>query len=68
MAENKTLVASNTWQIERAKFEERHPEQRILLRRIEESLNNNINHAILLLNDASFAIREVERKANEKKD
>ncbi|HCJ7769760.1 TPA: hypothetical protein NV457_004190 [Citrobacter freundii] len=68
MANNKTLEAANFWQIERAKFEEKHPDQRIMLNRIEDQLQNNIFAAITLLNDFSFAIREVERKAKSEKD
>jgi hypothetical protein len=68
MATNKTLEAANFWQIERAKFEEKHPDQRIMLNRIEEQLQGNIFSAITMLNDFSFAIREVERKAKSEKD
>ncbi|CZV23604.1 TPA: hypothetical protein I3769_003843 [Enterobacter cloacae] len=68
MATNKTLEAANFWQIERAKFEEMHPDQRIMLNRIEEQLHSNIMAAVILLNDFSFSIREVERKAEAKKD
>ncbi|WP_320738755.1 hypothetical protein [Enterobacter roggenkampii] len=68
MATNKTLEAANFWQIERAKFEEQHPDQRIMLNRIEEQLHSNIMAAVILLNDFSFSIREVERKAEAKKD
>ncbi|EAA8257579.1 hypothetical protein UX924_000759 [Salmonella enterica] len=68
MATNKTLEAANIWQIERAKFEEKHPDQRIMLNRIENQLQNNIFAAITMLNDFSFAIREVERKAKSEKD
>ncbi|WP_312330057.1 hypothetical protein [Atlantibacter hermannii] len=65
MGINKTLEAANLWQIERAKFEDRHPDQRIMLNRIEEQLHSNIMAAVILLNDFSFSIREVERKAKE---
>ncbi|EOV9681244.1 hypothetical protein QLY72_21965 [Cronobacter malonaticus] len=65
MATNKTLEAANLWQIERARFEERHPDQRVLLNRIDEQLHSNIMAAAILLNDLSFAVREVERKAKE---
>ncbi|EJT7704547.1 MULTISPECIES: hypothetical protein [Cronobacter] len=65
MATNKTLEASNLWQIERARFEERHPDQRVLLNRIEEQLHSNIMAAVILLYDLSFAVREVERKSIE---
>lgn len=68
MATNKTLEAANIWQIERAKFEEKHPDQRIMLNRIEEQLHSNIMAAVILLNDFSFSIREVERKAKSSKD
>ena len=68
MATNKTLEAANFWQIERAKFEEKHPDQIIMLNRIEEQLHSNIIAAVILLNDFSFAIREVERKAKSEKD
>ncbi|EHC2195466.1 hypothetical protein JTV59_000233 [Salmonella enterica subsp. enterica serovar Minnesota] len=68
MATNKTLEAANFWQIERAKFEEKHPDQRIMLNRIEDQLQNNIFAAIMMLNDFSFAIREVERKSKDGKD
>jgi hypothetical protein len=68
MATNKTLEAANFWQIERAKFEEKHPDQHIMLNRIEEQLHSNIWAAVILLNDFSFAIREVERKAKSEKD
>lgn len=68
MATNKTLEAANFWQIERAKFEEKHPDQRIMLNRIEDQLQNNIFAAITMLNDFSFAIREVERKVKSEKD
>ena len=67
MANNKTLEASNIWQIERAKFEEAHPDQRVMLNRIEEQLHSNIMGAVILLNDFSFCIREVERKAKAEK-
>ena len=65
MATNKTLEAANYWQIERARFEEKHPDQRIMLNRIEEQLHSNIMAAVILLNDLSFTVREVERKAKE---
>ncbi|WP_105663325.1 hypothetical protein [Cronobacter dublinensis] len=65
MATNKTLEAANLWQIELARFEERHPDQHILLNRIEEQLHSNIMAAVILLNDLSFAVREVERKTKE---
>lgn len=65
MAANKTLEAANYWQIERARFEEKHPDQRVMLNRIEEQLHSNIMAAVILLNDLSFTIREVERKAKE---
>lgn len=68
MPTNKTLEAANFWQIERAKFEEMHPDQRIMLNRIEKQLHSNIMAAVILLNDFSFSIREVERKAEAKKD
>ncbi|WP_313411772.1 hypothetical protein [Atlantibacter hermannii] len=68
MATNKTLESANVWQIERAKFEEKHPDQRIMLNRIEEQLHSNIMAAVILLNDLSFSIREVERKAKSSKD
>ncbi|MEB0846970.1 hypothetical protein VC904_22565 [Citrobacter freundii] len=68
MATNKTLEAANFWQIERAKFEEKHPDQRIMLNRIEEQIHSNIMAAVILLNDFSFSIREVERKAKSEKD
>ena len=68
MATNKTLEAANFWQIERAKFEEKHPDQRIMLNRIDEQLHSNIMAAVILLNDFSFSIREVERKAKSEKD
>lgn len=68
MATNKTLEAANIWQIELAKFEEKHPDQRIMLNLIEDQLQNNIFAAITMLNDFSFAIREVERKAKSEKD
>lgn len=68
MATNKTLEAANIWQIERAKFEEKHPDQHIMLNRIEEQLHSNIMAAVILLNDFSFSIREVERKATSSKD
>ncbi|WP_213758430.1 hypothetical protein [Citrobacter freundii] len=68
MATNKTLEEANFWQIERAKFEEKHPDQRIMLNRIEEQLHSNIMAAVILLNDFSFSIREVERKAKSEKD
>ncbi|EOD3511821.1 hypothetical protein ACN1UY_002384 [Cronobacter sakazakii] len=66
MSTNKTLEAANLWQIERARFEERHPDQRVLLNRIEEQLHSNIMAAVILLGDLSFTVREVERKAKEK--
>lgn len=65
MRENPTLEAANWWQMERAKFLELHPEQRVMFNKIEDQLRQNIYAAIMLLNDFSFAIREVERKANE---
>ena len=68
MATNKTLEAANLWQIERAKFEAMHPDQRVMLNRIEDQLYSNIMAAVILLNDFSFSIREVERKAKAKKD
>nr|DAU95749.1 MAG TPA: hypothetical protein [Caudoviricetes sp.] len=68
MATNKTLEAANCWQIERARFEEKHPDQRIMLNRIEDQLHSNIMAAVILLNDFSFSIREVERKAETTKD
>ena len=68
MATNKTLEAANFWQIERAKFEEKHPDQRIMLNRIEDQLQSNIFAAITMLNDFSFAIREVERKAKSEEE
>ncbi|NDO81490.1 hypothetical protein CJP72_12140 [Citrobacter sp. NCU1] len=68
MATNKTLEAANFWQIERAKFEEKHPDQRVMLNRIEEQLHNNIMAAVIILNDFSYAIREVERKAKTDKE
>ncbi|WP_275211810.1 hypothetical protein [Citrobacter freundii] len=68
MATNKTLEAANFWQIERAKFEEKHPDQRIMLNRIDEQLHSNIMAAVILLNDFSFSIREVECKAKSEKD
>lgn len=65
MRENPTLEAANWWQMERAKFLELHPDQRVMFNKIEDQLQKNIYAAITLLNDFSFAIREVERKANE---
>ncbi|WP_333602870.1 hypothetical protein [Atlantibacter hermannii] len=65
MGSNKSLEAANLWQIERAKFEERHPDQRLILNRIDDQLQNNIWAAVTMLSDFSFAIREVERKAKE---
>lgn len=65
MGSNKSLESANLWQIERAKFEERHPDQRLILNRIDDQLQNNIWAAVTMLSDFSFAIREVERKAKE---
>lgn len=65
MRDNPTLEAANWWQMERAKFLEKHPDQRVMFNKIEGQLKENIFAAITLLNDFSFAIREVERKASE---
>lgn len=65
MSENRTLEAANMWQIQRALFLEKHPDQRVFFNRIEDHLQQSIWSAITMMNDFSFAIREVERKAKE---
>ncbi|HFG3235973.1 TPA: hypothetical protein ACGGJS_003489 [Escherichia coli] len=66
MATNKTLEAANLWQIERARFEAEHPDLRIMLNRVEEQLHCNIMASVIMLNDLSYTVREVKRKANAK--
>ena len=66
MATNKTLEAADLWQIERARLEAEHPDLRIMLNRVEEQLHCNIMASVIMLNDLSYTVREVKRKANAK--